>query len=68
MAEHREKTSTRRERNDRRDEHRRHQHRRKQNLTVDEERRVTVDQRSGYQRKGHRRSGRDRREDEKKGQ
>ena len=68
MAEHREKTSTRRERNDRRDEHRRHQHRRKQNVAVDEERRVTVDQRGGYQRKGHRRSGRDRREDEKKGQ
>jgi hypothetical protein len=68
MAEHREKTSTRRERNDRRDEHRRHQHRRKQNVTVDEERRVMVDQRGGYQRKGHRRSGRDRREDEKKGQ
>ena len=51
MAEHRQKTSTRRERNDRRDEHRRHQHRRKQNIDVDQERRVRVDQRSGYQRR-----------------
>lgn len=68
MEEHRESQSTRRGSNDRRDTHRRLEHRRKQNLPVDVERRTTVDQRTGYQRKGNRRSGLDRREEIKKGQ
>ena len=69
MEEHRESKSTRRDtRNDRRDEHRRGEHRRKQNISVDDERPSTVDQRQGYQRKGNRRSGTDRREELKKGQ
>ena len=68
MEEHRKSQSTRRDRSDRRGEHRRSEHRRKQNLSVDDERRSTVDQRIGYQRKGNRRSGLDRREELKKGQ
>ena len=70
MEEHRKSRSTRRDSdsNDRRDAHRRLEHRRKQNLPVDFERRTTVDQRVGYQRKGNRRSGLDRREEVKKGQ
>ena len=68
MGENRKSQSTRRDRSDRRGEHRRSEHRRKQNLSVDDERRVTVDQRTGYQRKGNRRSGLDRREELKKGQ
>ena len=69
MDEHRESKSTRRDkRSDRRGEHRRGEHRRKQNISVDENRRTRVDQRSGYQRKGNRRSGLDRREELKKGQ
>ena len=52
MEEHRESKSTRRDtRNDRRDEHRRGEHRRKQNITVDEERRSTVDQRQAISEK-----------------
>ena len=68
MEDHRENKSTRRDRNDRRDQHRRGEHRRKQNLPVDNERRIRVDQRRGYQRTGNRRSGLDRREELKKGQ
>ena len=59
MEEHREKGASRRN-NDRRGEHRRHEHRRKENIPTENERRVVVDQRSGYQRKSNRRSGRDR--------
>ncbi len=47
MGENRQSQSTRRDRSDRRGEHRRSEHRRKQNLTVDDERRKTVDQRTG---------------------
>ena len=68
MEEHRESQSTRRDRSDRRGEHRRSEHRRKQNLSVDVEKRVKVDQRGSYQRKGNRRTGLDRREELKKGQ
>ncbi len=49
MEEHREKGASRRN-NDRRGEHRRHEHRRKENIPTENERRVVVDQRSGYQR------------------
>ena len=68
MSEHRESESTRRDSTDRRGGHRRLEQRRKQNLSVDDERREKVDQRTGYQRKGNRRSGSDRREELKKGQ
>lgn len=69
MEKQRENKSTRRDkRDDRRDEHRRGEHRRKQNISVDDDKRSSVDQRIGYQRKGHRRSGLDRREELKKGQ
>ena len=68
MEEHRKSQSTRRHSSDRRGAHRRLEHRRKQNLSVDIEKRTTVDQRKGYQRKGNRRSGLDRREELKKGQ
>ncbi len=60
MEDHRGKGASRRN-NDRRGEHRRHEHRRKENIPPENERRVVVDQRSGYQRKSNRRSGRDRR-------
>ena len=46
MEEHRKSQSTRRDSSDRRGGHRRSEHRRKQNLSVDIERRKTVDQRS----------------------
>ena len=68
MGENRQSQSTRRDSSDRRGAHRRSEHRRKQNLHVDVEKRTTVDQRRGYQRKGNRRSGLDRREELKKGQ
>ena len=60
MEEHREKGASRRH-NDRRDEHRRTKHRRKENIGVDTEKRKTLDQREGYQRKANRRSGQERR-------
>ena len=68
MSEHRKSQASRRDSSDRRGSHRRLEHRRKQNLSVDDDRRVKVDQRTGYQRKGNRRSGLDRREELKKGQ
>ena len=55
MEEHRKKGSSRRA-SDRRGEHRRLEHRRKSNIDVDNERRINVDQRKGYQRKENRRS------------
>ena len=60
MGEHRQKGASRRH-NDRRDDHRRTQHRRKGNIIVDNEKRDTLDQRKGYQRKANRRSGKERR-------
>ena len=50
MEDHRQKGSTRRS-SDRRDEHRRLSHRRKNNVSVEEDKRSTVDQRQYYQRK-----------------
>ena len=49
MSEHRKSQSTRRDSSDRRGGHRRLEHRRKQNLSVDDERREKIDQRTGYQ-------------------
>ena len=60
MEEHREKGNSRRL-NERRADHRRVEHRRKANQPVDEDRRQTLDQRSGYQRKQNRRTGAERR-------
>ena len=60
MEEHREKGSSRRSL-DRRGEHRRLKHRRKSNVSIEEERRDTIDQRQAYQRKENRRSGDERR-------
>ena len=68
MSELRKSQPTRRDSSDRRGGHRRLEHRRKQNLSVDDDRRVKIDQRTGYQRKENRRSGLDRREKLKKGQ
>ena len=58
MEEHREKSAASRSSNDRRDDHRRSEHRRKENnVIVDTDKRKTIDQRKGYQRKTNRRSG-----------
>tara|TARA_B110000438_G_scaffold157461_1_gene150903 strand:+ start:464 stop:625 length:162 start_codon:yes stop_codon:yes gene_type:complete len=52
MDEHREKSAALRGSNDRRDDHRRLEHRRKENIVVvDTDKRKTIDQRKGYQRK-----------------
>lgn len=61
MEEHREKSSRREE--DRRDLHRRSEHRRKENKSVDNDKRILIDRRSGYQRQANRRGGLDRRND-----
>ena len=62
MEEHRKKSGASRRSNDRRDNHRRLEHRRKQNnVVVDTDKRNTVDQSKGYQRKSNRRSGQERR-------
>ena len=62
MDEHREKSAASRHSNDRRDDHRRWGHRRKENtVVVDTDKRKTIDQRKGYQRKANRRSGQERR-------
>ncbi len=58
-----ERGSTRREKDnsDRRGSYRRVEHRRKENINVENERRVIIDQREGYQRKSNRRSSEERR-------
>ena len=62
MDEHREKSAASKRRNDRRNDHRRWEHRRKENIVVvDTDKRKTIDQRKGYQRKANRRSGQERR-------
>ena len=61
MEEHREKSAASRSSNDRRDGHRRSEHRGKENnVIVDTDKRKTIDQRKGYQRKTNRRSGQER--------
>ena len=62
MNEHREKSAASRGSNDRRNDHRRWEHRRKENIVVvDTDKRKTIDQRKGYQRKALRRNGQERR-------
>ena len=61
MEEHRVNSEASRRSNDRRDVHRRSEHRRKENnVIVDTDKRKTIDQRKGYQRKTNRRSGQER--------